>query len=395
MTIAQTKKAKSQAKVPKAKSQKLANAQGKPLNLSARSLWPKTSELVSLEFSLQPHSDCELYAQYTIGLHAWFLQQIQSFDPDLSAYLHNGQSEKAFSISGLNGQFVGHRQTLKLQASQTYTWRVNALSKQVAQGLSIWLRQQPDTVELNNAPLAIASIHLAQDPTTYTKLLNAAKADSGSVSLSFVSPTSFRRKGQHLPLPLPTNVFHSYLRRWNHFARKAVDQDSFLDWIDNKVIIQQHQLSSIKVVAGKQGSVTGFTGAITYKLDRSAADNPDFQTLFYALVRLAPFCGTGHKTTFGLGETHLGWQADQQSAPVPTLQQILAERIEALTELFLSQRKRQGGNRAKDTAQKWATILARREQGDRLDAIAQDMNIPYETVKTYSKLARKAAAKKE
>ncbi len=130
----------------------------KPLNLSARSLWPKTSELVSLEFSLRPHSDCELYAQYTIGLHAWFLQQIQSFDPDLSAYLHDGQSEKAFSISGLSGQFVSHRQTLRLQSDETYRWRVNALSKAVAQGLLVWLRQLPDTIEIKDALLTIESV---------------------------------------------------------------------------------------------------------------------------------------------------------------------------------------------------------------------------------------------
>ena len=362
----------------------------KPLNLSARSLWPKTSELVSLEFSLRPHRDCELYAQYTIGLHAWFLQQIQSFDPDLSAYLHNGQSEKAFSISGLSGQFVSHRQTLQLQSDETYRWRVNALSKEIAQGLLVWLRQLPDTIEIKDAPLTIESVGLVQSATTYAKLLKAAKADAGSVSLSFVSPTSFRRKGQHLPLPWPANVFHSYLRRWNHFARKSVDQATFIDWIDDHVVIQRHHLSSVKVAAGKQGSVTGFMGSVTYDLSRSAADNLEFQTLFYALARLAPFCGTGHKTTFGLGETWIGWQDAKNSATVPALQQILAERIEELTELFLSQKKRQGGNRAQDTAQKWATILARREQGDGLDAIAQDMDLPYETAKTYSKLARRA-----
>ncbi|MEL6250356.1 MAG: CRISPR-associated endoribonuclease Cas6, partial [Cyanobacteria bacterium J06627_15] len=75
---------------------------------------------------------------------------------------------------------------------------------------------------------------------------------------------------------------------------------------------------------------------------------------------------------------------------VPTRQQLLAERIEELTALFLSMKKRQGGDRAQNTAQKWATILARREQGDGLKAIAQDMGLAYETTKTYSKLARKA-----
>ncbi|MEL7227442.1 MAG: CRISPR-associated endoribonuclease Cas6, partial [Cyanobacteria bacterium J06576_12] len=102
------------------------------------------------------------------------------------------------------------------------------------------------------------------------------------------------------------------------------------------------------------------------------------------------FCGTGHKTTFGLGETHLGWQESATVPAVPTGQLLLAERIDELTALFMSMKKRQGGKRAQDTAQKWATILARREQGDGLEAIAHDMHLTYETTKTYSKLARRA-----
>ena len=146
----------------------------------------------------------------------------------------------------------------------------------------------------------------------------------------------------------------------------------------------------MKVVAGKRGSVTGFVGAIAYTLDRTAAEQPDFCTLFYALVQLAPYCGTGHKTTFGLGETQLGWRGIASTPALPTKQQLLAERIDELTQLFLEQKKRKGGDRARKTAEGWATILARREQGDGLDAIATDMDLPYETAKTYSKLARRA-----
>ncbi|NJM99745.1 MAG: CRISPR-associated endoribonuclease Cas6 [Phormidesmis sp. RL_2_1] len=367
-----------------------ATATDKPLNLSARTLWPKTTELLSLAFSVYPLFDCALYAQYTIGLHAWFLQQIQARDAELSAYMHDRGSEKPFSISGLSGQFVSNSQSLQLQKDKTYRWKINGLCQPVAQGIAAWLRELPDEIDLKDAPLAIESVRLVQPATTYAKLLTAAKQDSGTVSLSFISPTSFRRKGHHLPLPWPTNVFHSYLRRWNHFARNQVDPDTFLEWVDQHVIVHRHTLESVKVAAGKQGSVTGFTGAVTYQLDRQANEQPDFQSLFYALVRLAPFCGTGHKTTFGLGETHLGWQESAAVPAVPTGQLLLAERIEELTALFVSMKKRQGGKRAQDTAQKWATILARREQGDGLDAIARDMDLGYETAKTYAKLARRA-----
>jgi CRISPR-associated endoribonuclease Cas6 len=377
--------------IPKKPNKKTNNA----LNRSARSLWPKSTELVSLKFTLQPAADCELYAQYSIGLHAWFLQQIQTLDADLSAYLHNGESEKPFSLTGLSGQFTQRAQTLQLNSNNTYHWNVCGLSQRVVQGIAAWLKQLPDYIDLNNAPLSIKSVHLAQPATTYKALLKqgkerASQTNPGSINLSFVSPTSFRRKGHHLPLPWPTNVFHSYLRRWNHFAPTPVDPDDFLSWLDQHIIIQRHQLESVKVAAGKQGSVTGFTGAIAYSLDRKAAEQANFHALFYALAQLAPYCGTGHKTTFGLGETQLGWHTHHALADIPSAQQVLAQRIEELTDVFLAQRKRQGGNRAQNTAETWATILARREQGDDLSAIAQDMELPYETAKTYSKLARKA-----
>ena len=365
------------------------------LNLSAKTYWPKTTELVSLEFVLKPVANTDLYAQYTIGLHAWFLHQIQDIDPELSAYMHNGESEKPFSMTGLDGQFVAQSQSLQLQRNKLYRWRVNGLCKPVVQGIASWLRQSPNEIRLKNSPLAIESVTVAYPPTTYTKLLQQGQDGEGSISLSFHSPTSFRRKGHHLPLPWPTNVFHSYLRRWNHFSNKPVNQEDFLDWVDTYVIITQHHMSTDKVAVGKRGSVTGFTGAVTYAIDRRGITEKPFVDMFYTLTQLAPYCGTGHKTTFGLGETQLGWHTSQAAPQVPTQQRLLAERMDELTEIFLSQKKRQGGRRAIDTAETWATILARREQGDSLQEIANDMELAYETTKTYSKLARRAMRESE
>ncbi|MGP1375252.1 MAG: CRISPR-associated endoribonuclease Cas6 [Almyronema sp.] len=365
-------------------------AKSTALDLTAKTLWPQKTELVGLVFNLQAIADSALYPQYTIGLHAWFLQQIQQFDAELSAYLHDGESEKPFNLSGLSGQFVSHSRELQLQKGKTYQWHLNALSARTVAGLERWLRQIPDEVALKNAPLQIKNIQIAHPPTTYAQLDQQGQAQSGSVSLSFLSPTSFRRKGHHLPLPWPANVFHSYLRRWNHFSGQSVDQDAFLDWIDNYVIVQRHHLESQKVAAGKRGSVTGFVGAIAYSLARPAADQPDFEALFYTLTQLAPYCGTGHKTTFGLGQTRLGWQSTLTLPETSSIEALLAERIAELTETFAAQRKRQGGDRAQNIAETWATVLARRELGDSLQEIAADLEMPYETVKTYSKLARRS-----
>ncbi|PSB01546.1 CRISPR-associated endoribonuclease Cas6 [Merismopedia glauca] len=345
------------------------------------------AELVGLVFELESPSEAYLYPQYAIGLHAWFLDRVRSQDPELSAYLHDGESEKPFTISGLAGNLIPVGKNLQLPANSTYRWYVTALSAQVTQFLAQWLKILPAEIPLRNAPLTIRSCQIAFPPTTYRQLFESEQRST--LQLSFISPTSFRRQGHHFPLPVPTNVFHSYLRRWNDFSAIPFDAEAFLAWIDKSVIIHRHRLESAKVQAGKKGSVTGFTGSIEYGLKPSETDNPDFIRLFGALGKLAPYCGTGHKTTFGLGQTRWGWLTPE---PLPTrdLEDLLAQRMEQLTEIFIAQRIRQGGDRAAEIAQTWATILARREFGEALGAIALDLEMPYETVKTYAKLARRA-----
>jgi CRISPR-associated endoribonuclease Cas6 len=351
--------------------------------------WPADTELVGLVLELTPCTASYLYAQYAIGLHAWFLAQVQQTDPDLSQFLHDEQSEKAFTISGLSGELVTSGKDFQILPDRIYRWYITGLSLRVVQWLSQWLQNLPEQIDLRNAPLLIRSWDIAFPPTTYLKLLTADLPIQSTIKLSFTSPTSFRSKGHHFPLPVPENVFHSYLRRWNNFSGTQVDQDEFLNWIEENVIIIRHKVESKKVAAGKKGMVTGFTGAVEFGLGRSAHNCPDFVQLFYALGRLAPYCGTGHKTTFGLGQTRAQWLESEQ-LPEISIQSVLAARIDELTEKFMALRKRAGGSRATEIAETWATILARRELGESLFDIAADLEMPYETVKTYVKLARRA-----
>ena len=351
--------------------------------------WSDNTELVGLVFELEPTTTSLLYSQYTIGLHAWFLDQVRQISPNLSAYLHDGESEKPFNISAIEGQLLPSGKQLRLEANQIYHWHINALSAKVADFLKQWLTQLPQTLKLRDATLQIKQVRILHPPTTYAQLLQP-RAKYSHINLSFISPTSFRRKGHHFPLPVPVNLFHSYLRRWNDFSQIPISQADFLDWIDESVIIYHHRLESVKVTAGKRGSVTGFTGAISCRLSKAALANTEFTQLFYALVKLAPYCGTGHKTTFGLGQTRLDWVEQRSNTSTQLLTNILAERIEELTALFTAQRKRQGGTRTHKIAETWATILARREMGESVKAIADDLEMPVATVKTYTKLARRS-----
>jgi CRISPR-associated endoribonuclease Cas6 len=364
----------------------------KPTASESQFKWPLDTELVGLEFELVAEKDFYLLPQYTVGLHAWFLGQVQQNDPELSAYLHDGESEKAFTISGLDGEIISTGRQLQLSANSTYRWYVTVLSGRVQEWLAQWTNNLPSIIDLRDAPLQIKACNIFHPPTTYAQLLNSEVG--GTLTLQFLTPTSFRRKGHHFPLPVPANIFHSYLRRWNDFSGMTVEQDEFLDWVDNCVLINRCQLTTMKVPGGKRGSVTGFTGAVELGLTNVAGKNPEYYQLFYALGKLAPYCGTGHKTTFGLGQTRLGWSSEVVQN-IPDVQTVLAKRIEDLVEIFKAQRKRTGGTRADETASKWATILARREMGESLQVVAEDLEMPYETVKTYVKLARRALKNEE
>lgn len=349
--------------------------------------WPASTELVGLVFDLQAVGSASVVPQYAVGLHAWFLDQVRSIDPQLSAYLHDGESEKPFTVSGLEGNIVSSGRQLLLEDGELYQWYVSGLSRPVVDWMQKWVENLPDAINLRDAVLRIKSVGIAYEPLSYQQLWEGEIGKA--VALSFVSPTSFRRKGHHLPMPWPVNVFHSYLRRWNNFSGMPFDQESFLEWIDENVIIRQLRLESVKVAAGKKGMVTGFTGAIEYGLGKDGGNDQEFERLFYALLRLAPYSGTGHKTTFGLGQTRLGWLSGNETK-VAKSETLLGERIEDLTQLLMSLQKRTGGERAQKVCELRATILARQEFGESLQEIAQDLALNYETVKTYNKLARRA-----
>lgn len=360
--------------------------------------WSSDTELVSLVFSVSPKKDAALPSNYAKGLHAWFLQQVQQKNPQLSQYLHDGQSEKPFTMSRLFGETAENDSQILLFAGTTYQWYITALSQPVANWLKHWLhtlpkfiilsfKQPPNSTFSSKIYLSIKSVTISLPPTTYEGLFRTVSRKK--IALSFLSTTSFRSKGNHYPLPTPDKLFHSYLRRWNHFATHKFDQDLFLAWLESNVIITRHQLDSNRVAGGKRGLVTGFVGAIELDLAKSAGDNPEFVRLYKALGQLAPYCGTGHKTTFGLGQTRLGWQERQADITSMSIETFIIQRQREIFEALMATQKRTGGERATNICQTRATILARREFGESLKDIADDLKMPYETVKTYAKLARR------
>ncbi|MEL6472377.1 MAG: CRISPR system precrRNA processing endoribonuclease RAMP protein Cas6 [Cyanobacteria bacterium J06623_4] len=400
--------------------------------------WTKTHQLVGIALQLCPERSMTLPNKIATALHGWLLEQVGEHDAALSAQLHDNQAEKSFVISGILGPDIlggdvseavasasverrGDR--IFLQAGKPYQVIITGLSKPVCHWLKVWVNHLPNRIQFRRGSyLPITGWEIAHTPTTYSQLLKTTKQPADSLTLSFLSPTSFRSRGSHLPLPLPRNIFHSFLRRWNNFAAKSIPEEAFLDWVENSVTILHYSLRTEKTAVAKAGLVTGFVGTVKLGIQPKAQRNEKFSHYFHVLSGLAPYCGTGHKTTFGLGQTRLGAlpegraveqvvvekavdKKQRETVLIESVETMLvtsttderrlvqqyaqtALRIEALKQHFL-QNRQQGGDRAARKAVTMATILARREAGESLKQIAQDLRLSYETVKSYSKWARK------
>jgi CRISPR-associated endoribonuclease Cas6 len=362
-------------------------------------LIPPQTELIGIAITIQPQTDIALRPQYTTALHGWFLDCVRRTNPTLSQQLHDGQDEKPFTISGLWGEIPTIERQLQLSAQQSYQWQITAFSRPLCDWLRQWLTKPPRTLRLNTSICKIIDWQISLPATTYAEIWQQA-ATKSSLELTFTSPTSFRKRKNHMPLPIPENVFQSYLRRWNHFASQQFNPAEFLEWVNEYAVILRHEIRSSKVQAGKSGSVRGFIGRVQFGLTPTAKNAPQFKQLAYALIQSAPYFQTGHKVTFGLGQTQLGWLdevsredraisiAPSHSEPASLPSPDIAARERELEQIFLGFKKRQGGERARKTAKLWAQIIIRLESGNSLKEIAIELQMPYDTAKKYAQIAK-------
>ena len=85
-------------------------------------------ELVGLVSKLTPRTASYLHLLSVRGWQAWCLGQVQQTDRDLSQLLHDEQSEKAFAISGLEGDLPSGGKEFQLLGDRIYRWYVTGLS---------------------------------------------------------------------------------------------------------------------------------------------------------------------------------------------------------------------------------------------------------------------------
>lgn len=118
----------------------------------------------------------------------------------------------------------------------------------------------------------------------------------------------------HMLFPLPQLVFQSLLRRWEDIApfelAHLIDKDYIEQYLEEDGVIAIDYDIKAHYVHFTTHLQRGFLGTCTYQLRGTGGKLTSNAPLtlwqqLYVLAQLAFYCGVGHKTTMGMGQTRL------------------------------------------------------------------------------------------
>lgn len=254
---------------------------------------------------------------------AWFLGRVLQHAPKLAAGLHDEQTLKPYTISTLlDGRGYPLQAGSWLQPNQSCWLRVTAFDDQLSELLQDRiLPDLPDQMTLYKMKLRVDGYtfqpaqHVWAGRSSFQELAQEddPARERRRVRLEFISPTAFRASGSDIPLPQPGLVFRSLWQKWNAVAPVEYQiEDLWPSFAEDCILV--NELTAVNTqkwtfAEGTRGSATGYTGTVGFHLRSPARADKwrDFmdgsEAVLASLARFAFFCGTGHHTTIGMGQT--------------------------------------------------------------------------------------------
>ncbi len=221
--------------------------------------------------------------------NALFYHWLEAAEPALARFVHEQADPKPFTLSPLTPD-----------GDECYHLRVTLLEDQywayVQQGM-----KQERTIRVEDKILALEGEPQVTHQT-YVALAQSV-ATRRDIVLRFDSPTSFKSHEMVYPLPDPVLVFTSHCARWNAFVPEALRiSEAWSEWVAQHVAVSRFELSSQVFHFGDHQQI-GCVGRVQYVVVGNGPDVEEGRGPLNALADYAFFCGTGHKTTQGMGQT--------------------------------------------------------------------------------------------
>ncbi len=262
-------------------------------------------ELYSIAVAVRPLQAGSIPLAHGYHVYALLLNIIRSSDAALAEKLHAGETVKPFTVSTLTGKMRRNKAQLAISSDTTlylrYTFLDSAVFSHFMDGALRWGSRPVEIAGLSfsveevvTAPRADLSVSFF----SYQGILREANA-TRQIDMEFVTPTVFRSGGKRNNIfPEPALVFGSYWNKWQALSPVKMNDD--LNSYFENINVTRYQLESGIWDFGSYQEV-GYSGACRFEIDRNLPD--DKAVLINALASFAQFCGTGAKTTMGMGQT--------------------------------------------------------------------------------------------
>ena len=270
---------------------------------------------ISTLISLIPETDVTLRPTMGHHAHAAFLAILRQSDPDLAETLHAQSAQKPFTVSPLIAEGKKRDNLLHIRAGTDcklrFTFLDDALFAHFGQ---TFLSSSLPTIRLGSARFQVKQLvsHATEERSwsgnaTYAELVQSAKTDT-RMSFRFYSPTAFRRltpRGQktrndaYLDLE---RCYQSWINKWNAFAPIKLDKTAVLAFVADHGQVMSIRTKSHALNFGRHTEVgwVGTCACVFYPEDSLDAERLQIAN---CLANFAFYCGTGYKTTMGMGQT--------------------------------------------------------------------------------------------
>ena len=270
---------------------------------------------ISTLISLIPETDVTLRPTMGHHAHAAFLAILRESDPDIAEALHAQSTQKPFTVSPLIAEAKKRDNLLHIRAGTDCKLRFTFLEDSLFKAFGrAFLKFELPTIRLGSAIFHVKQwvSHTTDDQNwsgnaTYAELVESAKTDT-RMSFRFYSPTAFRRltprgqKTQNYTYLDIERCYQSWVNKWNAFAPIKLDKTEILAFIAERAQVTSIETKSRALNFGRHTEIgwVGTCACVFYPED--SLDTKLLRTV-NCLAAFAFYCGTGYKTTMGMGQT--------------------------------------------------------------------------------------------
>ncbi|MEQ8538577.1 MAG: CRISPR-associated endoribonuclease Cas6 [Coleofasciculus sp. D1-CHI-01] len=254
----------------------------------------------SLLIHFFPQSELSRSAASGKWLHGLVFELFHRLDADYAEGLHQQKDYKPFTLSPL----LTTGKDSKIHPGQPCRVRLTLLDEErLGELLNVLIGIQPLELVLAHTPISLDKVEASPKPenpwVAYQPWQELVEIPAKRfITIKWHSPTAIKQKHRNSLFPIPETLFYTWQQRWQKIAPIPLPQVfSPDDWFSHSQISNyQLQTTTVRFGSFKQ---KGFKGWATYEITGDEL----IQQTAAILGQFAFYCGTGYKTTIGMGQT--------------------------------------------------------------------------------------------